>query len=301
MERKSKTLYKEILPALDLFEADRQEALGKQNRQSILLGFISLAVIILIVVFPLSQELKIIIGGLAGIFLLSWAGHFRSKFVSKYKKDLIQIFFSRENIDVTVEPYEHIYENHFNRSAIFREASTMRGEDLIKGKRDGLYFLVSELKVKLNRGMTTAFGDVGPAFQGIYFCGQITKDTGTTLMIHTRDFEYPYPKRIRGTNYETNSPEFDKHFIIEHFDDEKAADILSPEFIKQLVRFKKIYRFPFVLKIIGNHVYLALTKTKDFFRVGFNSKSNSSEVVEKIRKDCEFYFDIVDLLEEIQK
>jgi len=302
-EQVVETLYKEIEPALSAMEPLRQKALRKNTNLQIGLavGLVILFVVVFIVLpmpFPANA---VIVFALFGIGL-GYRNFFKNQYVNRYKKDLTQILLSQFGIQSTHESSQHIYAKYFKQSALFSYANAFSGDDLIKGQKDGLYFLGSELEAKHQKERENLPDIDRLIFNGFYFCGQIKKDTGTTVTIHSIDFEYQNPKRdnfIADYKFESLNTEFDDNFRLEYSDYDLTSHILTPEFMQKLLDFKAAHQLPFVIRIARNQVYIAIQEKKEFFDISFNEQANSRKHIKVLADDCQFFFDLVQLLERL--
>jgi len=296
----TQVLYKEIKPALDLFENGRKEAAKNTMALRVMLGFTLITILCLLIFFVKNLGVfAIIITLILGQLFFYFSGHFKRKYLAKYKKDLIQLFFGQEGIKSTHESYEHIYSKYFKQSGIFRYSNHHEGEDLITGKKGGLYFLCSELEARYKRRRKNRSNINKEVFTGLYFSAQIPHDTKTSITIHCKDFRYPYSQKIVDKKFESLNQEFDENFRLDYEDYDQTSHILSPDFMERLIAFKKKHKYPFVIKINRNQVYMAIHENRDFFKVRFDSTASDPKMIQLIRDDCQFFFDTINVLQGI--
>lgn len=212
---------------------------------------------------------------------------------------MIQLFFGQEGIEATHESYEHIYSKYFRQSGLFANSNHHEGEDLITGKKGSLYFLCSELEARYKRERKNRSNINKEIFTGLYFSAQIPHDTNTSITIHCKDFRYPYKQEIADKKFESLNEEFDRNFRLDYSDYDQTSHILSSDFMNSLIAFKKKHKYPFVIKINRNQVYMAIHENRDFFKVRFDNTASDPKMIQLIRDDCEFFFDTVKVLEEI--
>ncbi len=302
-EQVVETLYREIEPALAAMEPRREEALRKNNNLQI--GLAVAMAILLVVVFiflPIPFPANIVVLFVLFGIGMSFRNYYKNQYLNKYKKDLTQILLSQFGIESTHEPSQHIYSKYFKQSGLFSYANTFSGDDLIKGQKDGNFFLGSELRAKYvkQRKKRTSINRL--IFNGFYFCGQIKNDTGTTITIHSIDFKYQNSRRrgqIPDYEFESLNADFDNNFRLEYTDYDRTSNILTPEFMQKLLDFKAAHHLPFVIRIARNQVYIAIQEKKEFFDIRFSEKANSKKHIEVLADDCQFFFDLVQLLERL--
>jgi len=300
-EKEIDVLYEEIEPALELFEPMRTKALKQTEIMRMVMGisFTVIALCLLIFAVAMPWQIKLVI--LAPLFgiMMSFRNHFKKGYITKYKKDLTQMLFARKGIKIIHEPNEYIYSSYFKKSDLFDRANTFSGDDFIKGEKDGLYFLGSELRARYTKKRKNRSNIDRLIFDGFYFCGQIPVDTGTTITIHTTDFKYP-SRRSKGEipDFEFNSlnAEFDHNFKLEYSDYDLTSHILSPEFMQHLLDFKRKHQYPFVIRIARNQVYVAIQEEDELFELSIDNEATSKAHLRTLAEDSEFFFDLIDVL-----
>jgi len=301
-EQQLEVLYDEIKPGLELYEKGRQEALKKHNYlRSTLTASYTLFIAVIIIFISMPLQLKIMIS--LPVLAIFWAikNYYKNKYIKKYKKDLTQLIFGRAGIKMTYEPTDHIYSKYFKQSDLFEYANTFSGDDLIKGEREGLYFLGSELKARYTKSRKNRPDIDKLIFDGFYFCGQVPYDMGTTVTIHSRDFNYiSSHQNIPDLKFESLNEEFDQNFQLDYSDYDKTSFLLTPEFMQVLLDFKQKHKHPFVIKVARNQVYLAIQEDKDFFQVHFDTAADSMEHLETLATDSQFFFDLIEIIERIK-
>ena len=299
-KEKVKTIFEEIEPALELFDWRRKEALVKTKHLKMVLFVVWAILTVLVLALPMNFPLKIIIStAIIGICIGVSATH-RRNYVNKFKKDLSELLFDRQGIKATHESFNHLYSGHFEQSGLFEDANNYTGDDLITGTKNGLYFIGSELKAAYVRRRKKMPDINRTIFDGIYLCAELPKDIMTTVTIYSRAFKFESYKKIAEGDFDTLSKSFDKHFEVEYQDYDQTSHLLTPDFIKALVAFKEKHKYPFILKVSRNQVYLAVQEDKDFFKIDLKMAAHDQKGFEQFAEDCQFFFDVVKLLEEVK-
>lgn len=299
-KQKVKTIYEEIKPALELFDWRRKEALAKTTNLSLILLVICLVVVGLVSFMPIALPVKILISGLVAGISLGISTTFRRKYIKKFKKDLSELLFDREGIQVTHESYNHIYSGHFKQSGLFEDGNNFVGEDLITGVKGDLYFIGSELRAAYVRKRKNLPDVIRLIFDGLYLCSELPIDIGTTVTIYDRDFKYENGQSISTGDFDTLSKNFDRYFEVEYTDYDQTSDFLTPEFMRALVQFREEQKHPFILKVSRNQVYLAIQEDKDFFNINLKKAAHDQAGFEHFAEDCQFFFDVVKVLEKVK-
>ncbi len=300
-QRQYETVYEQIYPALDIFENTRQRAAQKTKNLRIILATLFGVLALVVAFFFLAKEPGIL-AFLIPIGLLAFfgSGFYKRQYFKKYKSDLTQIVFGNLGIQTKMKPFNHVKGADFRNSKLFKRTNSYSGEDLIVGEKNAVLFKCSELEA--NYEVKDSDGDIviqDEIFKGLFFTADIPHDTETSIIIHTKDFQYSYSKSIPSGDFDTLNEAFDHLFHLSYSDYDRTSHILSPKFMQCLIDFKYKHAHPFVLKISGSKVYLAINEEVNFFELDFKRSAKDKEVVYTIWQDCEFFADIIDFLEEV--
>lgn len=298
-KQKVKTIYEEIRPALEIFDWRRKEALKKTTDLSVVLFVICLIVVGVVSLTSIATPLKLFIASLVAAVSIGISTTYRRKYIKKFKKDLSELLFDREGIQATHESFNQIYSGHFKQSDLFEEGNEFTGEDLITGVKGDLYFIGSELRAAYVRRRKNLPDINRLIFNGLYLCAELPIDIGTTVTIYDRDFNYDSGESLPVGDFNTLSKNFDKYFNVEYSDYDRTSDFLNPNFMRSLVAFKEKHRHPFILKVSRNQVYLAIQEDKDFFKIDLKKAAHDQVGFEQFAEDCQFFFDVVKVLEEV--
>ncbi len=287
--------FQEIKPALEIYEGKRK----KYRRNHFFLRIAALLATIG-VTYALWVYGNMEIDGFlpviffTGALLFGISGYFKRRYIAQYKRDILSIMFEREGILIEHKANRRIDSNHFNMSSLFLQSNRFKGDDLIKGHKDDLFFICSELKAGYQRDSDSPYK---AAFEGIFLVADLpTKPKGETT-IYCKNYVYKQPYReVPDNQFNSLSSQFESLFNVEYSDYEDASHVIMPAFMKALIEFREKHRMPFILRIKHGKVYLAINENKDFFKVLFSDQAQEAKNVMILARDANFFFDVVHLL-----
>lgn len=288
-----KYAYKEIQPALEIYEWHRKEAVKNKNRfQSfvVILGFILL--IALIISGKFTNPLYLIFSFVTFILLMFASIKNAEVFDKNFLKDLIQVLLLRKEIEANYLPSQRISGTQFLKSKLFQESNDFSGTNLINGSFDNVSFEASNLTARLMH----YDGSIENIYQGFFASFKTRKSLYHRLKISTKDYNNERPHMTVKNKVDLSS--FGGTFTTTLFSS-NSSEVLSPEFKEKLLAFRKKYNTPFVLNIIRNRIYFAMPKHKIKFSVLLDFNLDNKIVVDKIDDECDFIVDLTELINSI--
>ncbi len=296
LKEKHKAFYDEIFPALDMYEDQRKSARKSTNILSVfLIGLFALIVYSVFNYLPFYLDNRLAVIVLIGILFLGISRIFNKRYIKKFKRDVLVNLFAREGIKISHDAYKNIDGRHFDQSKMFKYVNQYSGTDLIKGTKNGLFFIASELKAAIKRDKHTK-----TIFDGIFLAGDLPQTFEGVTTIYAKNFKYRYSKKIPANSFNSLNSEFEYYFNVEYSNYDEASKLLMPAFMKRMIEFRKKHKLPFILKIVNAKVYLAINENKDFFNISIREKAYHQENLKILSEDAEFFFDIVELLLDIE-
>ncbi len=296
LKEEHKAFYDEIFPALDMYEDQRLKARKSTNALIILLVALFCAIGFFVLNYTkmaLDNRLSIML--FLGFIFIGISKIFNKKYIKKFKRDVLVNLFSREGIKISHDAYKNIDGRHFAGSKMFKNVNSYSGTDLIKGEKNNLFFIASELKAFIKKDKSTK-----TIFEGIFLAGDLPHSFLGETSIYSKNFRYRYNKKIPPNSFNTLNSEFEYYFNVEYSNYDEASKLLMPAFMKRMIAFRKKHKHPFILKVVGSKVYLAINEDKDFFKVSIREKAYHQKNLKILSEDAAFFFDIVDLLLEIE-
>jgi hypothetical protein len=197
-------------------------------------------------------------------------------YTDEFKSKVISPLIKEIDNNLNYFPKMHIPETYFNRSRFFISTpDRVNGNDLIKGKIDGIPIQLSdfhaEKKHKDTKGRTTW----STMFQGLFIISEFNKNfKGQTVVLPDsaqKTFGDFIGNWLQANNFGRNDlvkmddPAFEKEFVVYSSDQIEARYILTHTLMQRLLNYKKRSKHPLYVSFIGGNIYMAIEYNKDLF------------------------------------
>lgn len=267
--------YKKLHPVIQDLEKDRQAL-----RQRVLTVGFFYVLIVALLIFSLSPYMGfdfivfMVIGSLAlgGFFYKYMISDYRSDFKAKVIKPLI------EEIDHTFRyiPELCIDVENFKRSKLFSTPDRYSGNDLVKGKIDGVDIQFSDIHAQKEHKDSKGRRSYSTIFQGLFIISDFHKNfQGHTVVLPDTaqsTFGDVIGSFLQANNFsrsgdlvKMDSPEFEKEFVVYSSDQIEARYILTHTLMEKILRYKKQTGHPVHVSFARNNIYMAIEYNKDLF------------------------------------
>lgn len=267
--------YKILHPTLEELDDDRKHL----KRRVIIVGLIYTAIAALIFMsFIQYMSLELIIfsivgyvalGGFIYKFLIS---DYRDEFKTKVIRPLI------EEIDHTFRyiPDLHIDVEYFKRSKLFSTPDRYSGNDLVKGRIDGVDLKFSDFHAEKEHRDSKGRRSYSTIFKGLFIISDFHKDFSGHTVVLPDTAQSTFGDLIgsflqannfsrRGDLVKMDSPEFEKEFVVYGSDQVEARYILTHTLMEKILHYKKHSGHPVYVSFRGKNIYMAIEYNKDLF------------------------------------
>lgn len=267
--------YKELHPILEKLEFDR-----KQLKSRVLTIGVFYTAISALIIFSLLPYMSIefivfsligyvAVGGFIYKFLIS---DYRDEFKAKIIKPLI------EELDHTFRyiPDLHIGVENFKRSGLFPNPDRFSGNDLVKGKIDGVDLTFSDFHAEKEHRDSKGRRSYSTLFKGLFIISDFHKNfSGKTVVlpdVAQSTFGDLIGSFLQSNNFsrsgdlvKMDSPEFEKEFVVYGSDQIEARYILTHTLMEKILHYKKHSGHPVYVSFRGRNIYMAIEYNKDLF------------------------------------
>ncbi|MDH4944251.1 DUF3137 domain-containing protein [Sulfurimonas sp. C5] len=209
------------------------------------------------------------LGGFIYKFMIST---YRDEFKTKIMKPLIL------EIDNTFRyiPNMHIDVEFFKRSQLFPSPDRFSGNDLVKGKIDGVDLKFSDLHAEKEYKDSKGRRSYSTIFKGLFIVSDFHKNfQGHTVVlpdIAQNTFGDMIGSFLQSNNFtrrgeliKMDSPEFEKEFVVYGSDQIEARYILTHSLMEKILHYKKHSGHPVYVSFKGQNIYMAIEYNKDLF------------------------------------
>ncbi|WP_428738444.1 DUF3137 domain-containing protein [Sulfurimonas sp.] len=303
--------YKTLHPVLQDLERDREQL----KKRVVNVGIIY-TIIAALIFFALSGYMSgdFIVGYgifyfIVGSFIYkSLISDYRGDFKTKVMKPLI------EEIDHTFRyiPELHIGIEQFNRSNLFSHPDRHSGNDLVKGKIDGVNLTFSDFHAEKEHRDSKGRRSYSTIFQGLFIVSDFHKHfKGQTLVLPDfaqstfgdmiGSFLQSNNFGVKGELVKMDSPEFEKEFVVYGSDQVEARYILTPTLMEKILHYKKHSGHPVYVSFKGNNIFMAIEYNKDLFEPAVFSSLLEYKVAMEYLKTLHLSLGIVEELKLNQK
>ena len=168
------------------------------------------------------------------------------------------------------------------------------------GLRGKTNYKFSEVHVEERRTTTDSKGRTKThyvtIFKGIFMIADFNKHLTTTTRV-IRGGDNFFEKLFAGKSKVTlENPTFENIFNTYSSDQVEARYILSPAMMERILELKELFNSNINLSFTGNHVYLAISKSKNHFEPKLGKKIDINQL-ERIYQEIEACLKIIDTLD----
>ncbi|WP_304546232.1 DUF3137 domain-containing protein [Sulfurimonas microaerophilic] len=274
--------YKKLHPVLEELDKNRERV----KKRVITIGIIY-TLIAALLFFSLLDYMNIefivfslvgyvALGGILYRFLIS---DYRDEFKEKVIRPLI------EEIDSSFHyiPDLHVDVEYFNRSYLFPSPDRYSGNDLVKGKIDGVDLTFSDLHAEKEHRDSKGRRSYSTIFKGLFIISDFHKNfKGKTVVLPDTaqsTFGDLIGSFLQANNFsrsgdlvKMDSPEFEKEFVVYGSDQIEARYILTHTLMEKILHYRKHSGHPVYVSFRGRNIYMAIEYNKDLFEPSiFNS------------------------------
>jgi len=293
MKTKTKNIYKELKPGLEIYEWHRKEAIKNQSYVLGIVVVLSLVSLIALVVTGGFTNLYIL-GGTVGfiLFLFKMSNYFENKFLARFSKDLIQALFLKKGIKVDDEVKNNIAKN-LKKSNFITAYDFCSTPNVLSGSNQNVHFQSSNILI----GNYNIDETYIAKFKGLFFYARTTHYHTHELVLISNDFNN------RELNFKPKS-----EFGLESFGkafttlliSPGSSELLTDTFKEELLEFKRKHQTSMVIRIVSDHVYLMTPKPKFDSSIQFELKADDKKRFDQLIEKNEFMFDLIALVERIE-
>lgn len=286
--------YKKLHPTLKDLEQDRKRV----KKRVITIGVIytMLAALLFFSLFEYMNVEFIVfslvgyvaLGGILYRFLIS---DYRTHFKEKVIRPLI------EEIDNSFHyiPDLHVASEYFNRSYLFPSPDRYSGNDLVKGKIDGVDLTFSDVHAEKEHRDSKGRRSYSTIFKGLFIISDFHKNfKGKTIVLPDTAqsaFGDLIGSFLQANNFsrsgdlvKMDSPEFEKEFVVYGSDQIEARYILTHTLMEKILHYRKHSGHPVYVSFRGRNIYMAIEYNKDLFEPSiFNSLLDYKIAMEYIK------------------
>lgn len=196
--------------------------------------------------------------------------------------------------------------NLLEASKLIYTGDIYRSNDLVAAKYKNTNFMQADVEVIRKDETRDKDGnkhtDYVTVFKGRYLIFEFPKKFASKMIVSSgggNGLGYTNPKTGRGlSRIETESPDFNKRFLVYAEDGFEAFYILNPDFINKLEQLGEKYQNALSLYFSDNKLYVGLNDHNDAFEPPSNIAEPLNEKTEtaKVTKDMKLITDLVDNL-----
>ena len=225
-----------------------------------------------------------------------------------YKQAYKTYFINQQLPKIFTDPYynhdQGIDKKFLKETGLIRTGDIYKSNDLIRAKYKGINFLQADVEV-INKDINhDADGgqrvEYETIFKGRYIIFELKKKFDFKMVISFNGYGEALinPNTGRGLNrIETESPEFNKRFLVYAEDGFEAFYILDPAFLESLERLGVKYNNALALYFSDNKLYIGLNDGGDSFEPpSISSPIDEQAELNKITNDMRLITDLIDNL-----
>ncbi len=244
---------------------------------------------------------------LSGLMIVSLLFRVQTYFL-EFKPRIVELIldFIDNNVNYSnmkYKPKGKIDKSRFLESYIFDKADDYAGEDLITGQVRETPFSLSELRVA---EFSTVRSQLDKVFNGVFLVGDyfnlemkgallVLPDENMKFLSRSeRAFHLRGGRRIHGQAL----PEFETWFNTYATPDMRIRDILSEDFQKTILEFRKKYqdlnrKKEIYFSIIGDNIFIAITQDKDLLEPSLWSSNVDFGLIKEFHDDIAMLLDLI--------
>ncbi|WP_099156641.1 DUF3137 domain-containing protein [Virgibacillus ndiopensis] len=192
------------------------------------------------------------------------------------------------------------------KTGLFVQYDRLSGEDLIYGTLGLTDFYLSELNLFIDKKNRDRNNRLKKIYNGVVFVADFNKDfKGHTLLRDKhftsighlrRYFRYWFQRIWSGKKLSAiklESKEFNSYFKVRTSNEIEARYILSPNFMEQLINFRKRHRNPIDISFKRSLISIAIPNKRDYFEPNIFESMKRSQA-RRVYNDLVFFFNIIE-------
>ncbi|MGB0524418.1 MAG: DUF3137 domain-containing protein [Flammeovirgaceae bacterium] len=193
----------------------------------------------------------------------------------------------------------------FRASQLFMQAPDhYAGDDFIKGQIDGLPMMMSELFVQYESEDKGAKNKDNweTIFKGLFMVVELPKEVIQNIFVFSDELNRSigYAGRLiqegniqYGHYTKPANPVFRDHFVVYSANPIIGERLLTERFMHELLQMKGNAKAPVHLSILGNQLYVAIERQRDFFEIDLKRSLLSWDYISSFYKDLYYVFNII--------
>ena len=221
-----------------------------------------------------------------------------------YKAYFIQRQLAKFFTDIQYYHDKGLDKSILKESGLIDTGNIYKSNDLVRAKYKKTNFIQADVEIieRIEEHDKDGNEEVHyvTTFEGRYLVFEFPKkfDYKMTVSYYGHGSYYINPKTGRGLSLiETESPNFNKHFLVYAEDGFEAFYILTPDILDKIEKLGEKYKNALSLIFSNNRLYVGLNDGNDTFEPPHPSEPiNEKEEEQKIIKDIELITDLVDSL-----
>ncbi|CZE46181.1 DUF3137 domain-containing protein [Campylobacter geochelonis] len=234
---------------------------------------------------------------------------FRNKFKEKYLSEYIK------NLGYSYYIYSHVNAVYLIKSGLFPAFSRQKGNDEIKGEKNGVIFSFSDIiledleeessynenyfklakKANFINTFKKGFGenDYIKLYEGLFFMADFNKNiTSKTFVMQNRE-----PRIKRGLeSIKMDNPLFNTKFRVYSDDIQNAMYILSPALMERINSLSNVIKYPINISFIDTQIFIAIETNRDSFEPDIHQSIITKNPISHIKRQLDAIFAIIDVL-----
>lgn len=225
--------------------------------------------------------------------------NFHQAYKRAYKSFFIQKQLSNFFSDIKYDHDKGLDKKLLDETDLIYTGDIYKSNDLVKAKYKDIGFLQADVEIINERKDDDDVKRI-TVFKGRYLIFEFPKKFNFKMIISHDGYcgSYINPKTKRGLNIiNTESPEFNKRFLVYAEDSFEAFYILSPDFLEEMEKLGNRYNNRLSFYFSDNKFYVGLNDFGDSFEPPDPSVSLNEKVeTAKVAKDMKLITDLVDNL-----
>ena len=296
---------RELLPELKELEQERKNIKSTLIYPTVGLGTLALG---LLAILPNMGIQAIILAAITGAGLFTW---FKTKasmeFRMEFKNKVIRKIVSYCNKEYRYSGFGSMKRTDFDASGIMtRQPDRYQGDDLVTGESKQSTFSFSEVHSQIYVKDSKGRKQLQTQFKGLFFMAEFNKHLQSHTVIvpdlaerllGNMGQQLQKLNFSRGELVQMENVDFEKIYAVYGRDQVEARYILSPKLMERLVSFSEKHELTPSLAFKGNHVYVAIPISKDFFEPKIFSTILDKELCREYVNDMNLALSLIDELD----
>ena len=247
---------------------EHYSTIKKQSEKKVMIGGVIAVVGVLL--FLIGNEITLVLGGIAVLGGLVFAGIGFSKFSAlskRFKVDVLTGLVSTFVDDGYFNPNQGLSQADVYATEFLKHADRFHSEDFLSGSMDGVRFISSDVKLEERHVEHTKNGT--RTYYVTYFLGRIFEfEFNKSFDGYLQVLESGRPTNNRGYNkVKLESVQFNKKFKTYTTNDHSAFYVLTPHFMEALMSFEQSNKGNVSFSFLGSKLYIGINNFRDTFEL----------------------------------